>query len=661
IMLYRDGGDGQPTGADDALVTSTKTDASGRYAFQPPGAGTYWVVVDSRTVTPAAGLVSSGAGPVWAEQTYGPAGALCARRSGPPTQNFVGGPCFGGRFADASDDASQLSTSKHIARVDPTSEHAASLDFAFSFNVAVSSRDGDAPLQGSIRQFLLNANAIRGPNALRFVPVSASRTSSTTPGDIKPLRWWTVELLAPFPALTDDDTTIDGTGYSLLLPTTAINEQPVPPKETAEPPRGKIRVGVPDLELVFSGEKVLAVNAKTTIRNVAIRGAKTNVEANADLELDHVIVGAHADSAREPVVSDAGVRIVSGTTTVRSCFIADQSKNGIIATPHGELVTNGVEITGCGSTEAGGAIALQSSGSHIQAAFLHNNDGVGIEVGLEGQGVTASKNWVESSTISSNLAGILLASNATDNKFIHDDLMWNRKGGIVAANYAPAALPQRNEITENHFDENGGFPINLTSSIDDPRQRQQQIEDRPCSYADTAPNRGLPPPHIGAVRLLNQRSGTANHTLKVTGTTCPGLAVEIYLSYVTYDLRGQLEKRSVPDIPSVREAHNDTKSLESRDPDTATRREMPSIGEFKYLMAVHADAQGNFEAMVPVEDEDKLTLPDPRNDVWKPQGIVTFNDLMGYRDMRTSSIGALAIDPEGNTSEFSKRIEIQRR
>ena len=51
VKLYLDDGDGDPD-AGDTLVDTTTTDGSGAYSFDNLADGTYFVVVDSKTVTP---------------------------------------------------------------------------------------------------------------------------------------------------------------------------------------------------------------------------------------------------------------------------------------------------------------------------------------------------------------------------------------------------------------------------------------------------------------------------------------------------------------------------------------------------------------------------------------------------------------------------------
>ena len=76
VHLYLDDGDGV-IDAGDTWVASTTTDAAGLFNFAPGADGTYWVVVDSTTITPDAGFNGGfGLGDVWAEQTWGSAGAV---------------------------------------------------------------------------------------------------------------------------------------------------------------------------------------------------------------------------------------------------------------------------------------------------------------------------------------------------------------------------------------------------------------------------------------------------------------------------------------------------------------------------------------------------------------------------------------------------------
>src|ERR1051325_4304270 len=202
VRLYRD----------NALLATTKTKDDGLYAFRVDRKGDYLVAVDSRTINADA----------WPEQTFGPAGALCARPDGTTVTIQSEGPCFGGRTAQ-TDDASSLATSEHVAAV-KLDGSLANIDFAFSFDAVTTAADGEH-IQGSFRQFLANANAVKGPNRMRFVPlIPAPAQRDPTMGT--PPHWGSITFGAPLPELKDEDTLIDGVARNYLSPTSVANALP---------------------------------------------------------------------------------------------------------------------------------------------------------------------------------------------------------------------------------------------------------------------------------------------------------------------------------------------------------------------------------------------------------------------------------------------------
>ena len=165
VHLFRDLGGGTIDALD--LLQASLATATGGYTFTGLGAGTYFVVVDSRSL---------GAANVWAEQTYGVAGA--ALGAGFTTTD---GALFGGRErlgAGTSDGATFLNpaTAEHIIKVTLAAGAGESgVDFGFSLNAITTARDGDDDLlspdrsvQGSLRQFIHNANVTAGLQTADF-------------------------------------------------------------------------------------------------------------------------------------------------------------------------------------------------------------------------------------------------------------------------------------------------------------------------------------------------------------------------------------------------------------------------------------------------------------------------------------------------------------
>ena len=222
VRIYRDVNTNNTIdAADNGLVGTATTDAAGAYSISGLAAGRYWVAVDSKTINPSNVYNSgSGLGDVWAEQTYAVDGATSA--------GFTGGAgaLFSGRNAAQSDNAAALLTSEHVVRADATAGNVTGSNFGFSFNAVTNSLAGDAQdddgsnartVQGSLRQFIQNANAIAGANTMRFVPVVAASQSSGADN------WWRIDVSTALPQITGADTVIDGTAWDYLNPVSQRN------------------------------------------------------------------------------------------------------------------------------------------------------------------------------------------------------------------------------------------------------------------------------------------------------------------------------------------------------------------------------------------------------------------------------------------------------
>ena len=266
------------------LAGSTVTDSRGRWSFHILSSGDYYVVVDSKTLSPSSGFNSGyGQGDVWAEQTYfkgdtdgsNSARGLCDADGNPSTQPQLKeeGACYGGAYGDRSDNAATLGGSEHKALIHiETAEPLTGIDFGFSYNVVtnVNDRDDDSgnrTCQGCLRQFIQNANAISGPNRMRFVPVVPENESN----------WWKVVLNLvdnsqekyALPPIEDDYTTVDGTAYSKDDGTTVLDTNTS--SVSAPGPVGTQRLSLspylgPELEVDANGKgSAFVIKASNTV------------------------------------------------------------------------------------------------------------------------------------------------------------------------------------------------------------------------------------------------------------------------------------------------------------------------------------------------------------------------------------------------------------
>ncbi|MFN8640109.1 MAG: DUF4347 domain-containing protein, partial [Candidatus Binatia bacterium] len=175
-------------------VTSATTDANGNYSFIALANGVYGVVVDSKTIAPAAGFNPTfGQSDVWADQTYATAGG--ARWDGAAiTYLAAPGALYGGTELPAgglSDDASAPASFEHVTRIDATAGGTfTGVDFGFSFSAVTNTRGDDADddttragvqQQGTLRQFLRNSNAIAGVQSSEFQIGAVGSIQTITP------------------------------------------------------------------------------------------------------------------------------------------------------------------------------------------------------------------------------------------------------------------------------------------------------------------------------------------------------------------------------------------------------------------------------------------------------------------------------------------------
>ena len=628
VKLYRDAGHGAPP-AGDALDATETTNASGAYVFPEAQAANYWIAVDSRSLAP------NGA---WAEQTFGPGGSLCVRINGTTRATHFEGACVGGRTA-AADDASSLATSEHVALVSST-DTGSGVDFAFSFNVVTSIADGDR-VQGTLRQFLTNANAVPGPSRMRFVPVTpAPEQRRPTMG--VPLRWWTIALTAPLPELRDDHTVIDGTAYNLLSPASVVDAHPgrlgesptVRPQDRTVP-----LIEKPELELTVTGESGIVCAGRCAIRSLAMHGAADDVIVRADARIEHVLIGALPDGTSADLAS-TGVRIEKGTTIARHLLVSMKTAAGVIVGPDAKLDAERVEVNRCGDPASGGGIVLLSSESSVRHSVIAANQGAGIIIGsLDGK-TPGNANTIDNSTISSNQVGVVFGPGSSRNAVTHNDIMWNRFGGVTSAPFMEAEPPRENRVSANRFDENGLRPIILDLTTENPNALSASAGS--CERIPNAANNGISAPRLTDVRVQVEEK-TARVTVR--GQACPGQTVEIYQSFVTSGVRDK-----VPDLPRIRSEKIERETITNQEREIV----LPSVGEFNYLGATNTGADGRFEATFPLpvvtgSDDPSRSLEE--TNVWA-------SDVLQGAAPADRAFSAVAIDAAGNTSEMGVRRQV---
>ncbi len=500
VLLFQDDGDGQPD-AGDPLHAQTTTGSDGSFALGAAPNATYWLVVDSKTIAPNAGFNTGyDQGDVWAEQTYGPAGAYCANPdgllgAGDPYVRTSAGPCMGGRRGSTSDDATTLESAEHIAKVVVSSADVSGLDFGFSFNVVtnVNDRDddpaADRTCQGCLRQFVQNANAIAGANAMHFVP-----TVSTNAGGSGGA-WWRVDLqLGGLPVILDHDTTVDGTAYEYDDGTTTRDTNP-----------GQVgsggTVGVDAVPFPQFQRKELEINAndsdpftvagnasRVVLRHLSVYNADDALTFNGgsgtDRVVEHTFVGPRADgTAPTPDAlknQDFGIRQRSPSSPppvgrynliARYNLVAYNGRSGILGILNNSALLveyNEVAHNGWRSDSHDG-IDMDGVNSVVRYNLVYNQttdggfDGGGsnIEVGSRSAGQPPTNTLIENNTsYGAALAGIMIRKGASG-VTVRKNLVYGNTVGIYVNTEDRAA--HGNTLTQNHVYDNAHLGIDLAN------------------------------------------------------------------------------------------------------------------------------------------------------------------------------------------------------
>lgn len=193
--------------SDSSYISSTTTTFAGAYSFTSLIDGDYFVRVRAATIgdantAPTGGLNGTVPG-TWpyplAEMTWGNGAAV-----------------YGGQSAtaDDSDVGNNAGIGDNHVPVTVSGADETGVNFGFAYNLIVNTEDdglGESVRsdQGSLRQFIKNANAIgtAGSTTANYSEFYMQVPAVIVDG---PNDWWRIEPVAALPALTDDATVIDG-------------------------------------------------------------------------------------------------------------------------------------------------------------------------------------------------------------------------------------------------------------------------------------------------------------------------------------------------------------------------------------------------------------------------------------------------------------------
>jgi hypothetical protein len=440
------------------FVQATTTDANGRYTFAGlTTAGAYTVRVVNNTVTSSRTGYAAGLVPV---QTYN------------GSTNRVGGESPG--KIDAGNGTTgttltSLNTSTTIAESQAavtltaanisSATTVASADFGYNFDVVVNTNDAG---QGSLRQFITNANALGGETSLAqsgsnvagalpagvetsifmipsgvAVPGQTAGLASglTTATNLNPTMGTSVTsqvanitLTTALPAITGPATSIDGTTQTFNIGNT--NNQPLGTGGTVGTNSTNLRqLNGPEVQVrgtnAFNG---FALNANnTTVRGLSIYGFNNGIFGgvnNTGTRIEQNVIGASAISFTDPG---------TGARTLNEGINLNDSDNGFVA--NNLIGFNGgmgvwVQTNGTNNGANNNAI----TGNEIRSNALVRNVGNGERLvfdGMELQG-SSTGNTVSGNLITANVGhGIDSYGNGIGGNTITGNTISNNGTGVA--------------------------------------------------------------------------------------------------------------------------------------------------------------------------------------------------------------------------------------
>jgi len=316
----------------------TQTDADGVFVFDGVEASRYEVAVDSHSLSSVA----------WAEQIDGP----------------------------------------HVADVDVGTAPVDGIGFGFSFTAVTTTADAG---QGTLRQALLNANALPGAHTVRFFLGNAPAT---------------IKLASPLPAIAGAVTIEGPAGDAAEIGSTAnIGSRRA---RLLNPQRATLSIDFNGATVGFDAKAALA------LRNITLGGAATEVRAASTLDVRNVVIGTLLQTVPETAVE------AFGDVTVRRMLITGMRGAGIALRRDARIDAEDLEVS-----NSGDAITIEGTGSRIRHALFYLNTNA----------ITATtSNVVEESTFRGNHTALSIAGAAPDNagNVFEDNTITAVRGGRVA-------------------------------------------------------------------------------------------------------------------------------------------------------------------------------------------------------------------------------------
>ena len=429
-----------------AFARSTTTDATWAYRFFGLDAGNYTVrVVDDSVGSARAGYLPS----LRAVQTYrtdAASGAPVAVTDHVGGQNPTvadAGPGGAGAIMNTATGvftAGLVGTAQSITNV-TAGGPVGHLDFGYSFDVIVNRNDTG---QGSLRQFLLNANAL----------ANAGLAQEGRPAGIDNAIFMLADGTAR-PGLSAGYASQFAAGVATIAPASALPAVSAPAVIDAQTQPGWSNAPIVELNGVGAGAGVSGLSIAaggTTVRGlivnrfagpgIAIAAAGGDTVSGCRIGTNAAGTAAAANGGHGIAINGAAANVVGGTTVTARNVLSGNAQYGIWITGAGATGTivrgNFIGLTATGTAAVpnlsgvaveGGATATVIGGTSAAARnFVSGNASAGILLG----GAGTSGTLVQGNSIGTDSTGVAPVPNASHGVLVGMGAAGNTVGGLVA-------------------------------------------------------------------------------------------------------------------------------------------------------------------------------------------------------------------------------------
>lgn len=549
-----------------AFEGAVTTVAGGVFTYSYGGHAPRTVRVVSGTVRSSrpGGSTCTTCVPVQTFRTSGSGGGVA------PETNRVGGETPGVSDAGSNTTGATLSslttlnvqTAQSITTVNPSTGSSAvtNINFGFSFSTIVNRRDASNcapsgggtffPCQGSLRQFIINANALGGEGSLAqagegqldgndaALPSGFDSSIFMIPSAALSGGVGVIQLASALPTLTSSNTRLDATTQTVNSGNT--NSGTVGTGGT---------VGVDNLALPTfqrpeiqidgtAGGVITLSGANTAIHGFALRQAYIALTGANGVARNNLIGMTATGLSNDNSPTAYGVTFSGPNATIRSNYVT-VNNSGIRSDGGGAnavISFNEVARPSAGHSSTFDGILLINGANNVQITgnLVRNQAGGGIELGFGSPGDSYVNVTVANNTASNNGFANASGSGAASAEpigmvaynFTGTNVLFYRNR--VANNAGPGLIVMAATgvaASQNRFENNGGLAIDLDPNTRDPNNlgAPNGVTLNDANDADAGPN--------GLLNYAVVRSAAiVNGELILSGFARPNSSLEVYLA-----------------------------------------------------------------------------------------------------------------------------------